>query len=189
MIAETLFTERLLLPRWDVGVKEDWVALYADPRVSSRLGTGAPIESKDSEAEFDWMLEHWDKHGFGWRSVIERSTGTWIGAVGLNHIGENPTGLPPDDIETGWWLKPEHWGRGFATEAAAASLDEGFEQNLADHVWARHTVRNPASGRIMEKIGMNFVREGAGVAGVPMHVYEITRERWLDLRKTTSRTT
>ena len=127
------------------------------------------------------MIDHWQKHGFGWRSVIDKKTGLWLGAVGLAYSEENPAGLPPDEVEIGWWLKPESWGRGLATEAAIATRDEGFAQGVVDHIWARHNAANPASGRIMEKLGMTFVRDGTGVEGVAIRIYELTRERWLEV--------
>ncbi|MFN2525834.1 MAG: GNAT family N-acetyltransferase [Actinomycetota bacterium] len=88
--------------------------------------------------------------------------------------------LPPGDIEIGWWLEPQAWGKGYATEAAAITMDEGFSDQLAELVWARHTARNVASGRIMEKIGMTFVRhETSTQGGVPFRIYELRRDRWL----------
>ena len=176
---EVISTERLELRAWSEEVRNSWIALNSDARVYGRLGTGAPLGLDLIEKEFDWMLDHWERRGFGWRSVVDRSTGEWLGAVGLAEIGDNPADLPPDDIEIGWWLKPEHWGRGLATEGAAATRDEGFNEGLLDHFWARHNARNPASGRIMEKVGMTFVRDGTGVAGVPIRVYEMDRDRWM----------
>ena len=129
------------------------------------------------------MLDHWRRYGFGWRCVIENDSGEWIGAVGLNYIGDNPTGLPPDGIEFGWWLKPDYWGQGFATEAAIAVRDEAFADEITDDLWARHTVRNTSSGRIMEKIGMTYVRDGPGFRGTPMKIYELRRDRWMALKE------
>jgi len=178
MATGAISTERLVLEEWREDVREDWVALYADARVSQWLGTGEPIERDRSEAEFDWMIEHWREHGFGWRSVIEKASGRWMGAVGLSYLGDNPAGLPSDEVEIGWWLKPETWGKGYASEGASATRDEGFEREVTDHIWARHNAHNAASGRIMEKIGMTFVREGTGVEGVPIRIYELWRDRW-----------
>ena len=95
MRTTTISTSRLSLPPWHEGVREDWIALSADPRVTRWLGTGEPLDRTRSETEFEWMLEHWQKHGFGWRCVIEKKTGLWLGAVGLAYVSENPAGLPP----------------------------------------------------------------------------------------------
>jgi RimJ/RimL family protein N-acetyltransferase len=181
MTQKTITTSRLLLEPWHEGLREEWVSLSADPRVSRWLATGEPIDRAASEAEFEWMIGHWREHGFGWRSAVEKESGHWLGAIGLAYVGENPAGLPPEYIEIGWWLKPEYWGRGLATEGALATRDEGFSEGIADHLWARHNAHNVASGRIMEKIGMTLAREGTGIEDVPIRIYELARDRWLSL--------
>ncbi len=62
----------------------------------------------------------WALRGYGMFSAIERSTGRWLGRVGPNH----PEGWPGTEI--GWALVRDAWGRGYATEAAAASIDWAF---------------------------------------------------------------
>lgn len=57
------------------------------------------------------------------------------------------------DGELGFWLGPDHWGNGFATESAQAVLDHGFASGLP-LIWGQCMVDNPASARIMEKLGM-----------------------------------
>ena len=181
--AKTVATERLLLERWHEGIRSRWVELNANPLVARWLGTGEPIERSISEAEFDVMLEHWREHGFGFRSVVEKNTGEWAGAVGLAHIGANPAGLPPEDVEIGWWFLPDYWGRGYATEAALAVRDEGFSGRFVEHFWARTNLHNEGSWKVMERIGMTFVRDGTGVADVPIRIYEMTRRQWQTLQK------
>ncbi|MGH9369468.1 MAG: GNAT family N-acetyltransferase [Thermoanaerobaculia bacterium] len=60
--------------------------------------------------------------------------------------------------ELGYWVAVADWGRGFCTEAARAVVDHGFRALGLHRVWASHFARNPASGRVLEKIGMT--REG-----------------------------
>src|SRR5262249_53345409 len=60
--------------------------------------------------------------------------------------------------EMGFWVGVEFWGKAYATEASAATLRFGFEQLNLNRIHAHHMVRNPASGRVLEKIGMK--REG-----------------------------
>jgi RimJ/RimL family protein N-acetyltransferase len=151
------------------------------PRYPGWLGTGEVIPGSYSESEHELMLAQWQHHGFGWRSAIDAESGEWIGATGLNYIGENPSGLPAEEIEFGWWLKPSHWGRGLATEAAMAIRDEAFTRDITHHLWARHNTRNRRSGRVMEKIGMRFVRDAPGAAGVTMQIFQIRRADWENL--------
>ena len=56
--------------------------------------------------------------------------------------------------EIGFWIDQSHWGKGVATEAAAGLMKFGFEKLRLHKIVAYHMVRNPASGRVMEKLGM-----------------------------------
>ncbi len=72
-----------------------------------------------------------------------------IGTAGLREI--NPEHL---HCEMGFWIGVEWWGQGYATEAARRVLRYGFEDLKLNRIYAFRMVRNPASGRVMEKIGM-----------------------------------
>jgi [ribosomal protein S5]-alanine N-acetyltransferase len=71
------------------------------------------------------------------------------GTIGLRDID-----LEHSLAEMGFWVAVEYWGRGFATEAAQAVLAFGFEQLGLNRIYAHHMVRNPASGRVLARIGM-----------------------------------
>lgn len=71
-----------------------------------------------------------------------------IGAVGLEINDED------EKAELGYWIVESHWGRGVATEAATAVVKFGFEMLCLNKIFASHMVKNPASGRVLEKIGM-----------------------------------
>ena len=58
--------------------------------------------------------------------------------------------------ELGYWIAPEHWGKGFATEAVVEMIRFGFEDLGLNRIHAAHFTRNPASGRVMAKAGMQF---------------------------------
>ena len=91
----------------------------------------------------------------GWRSgkaavfaMTVRDTGQVVGAVGLTIDAEN------ENAELGYWVAKPKWGRGYASEAARAIVDFGFHQLGLNRIFAHHMLKNPASGRVMEKIGM-----------------------------------
>ena len=73
---------------------------------------------------------------------------TLVGAVGLKL--EEDTGI----AELGYWIGVPYWGNGYATEAAASLLDFGFDTLALERIWARAFVRNPASSRVLQKLGM-----------------------------------
>jgi RimJ/RimL family protein N-acetyltransferase len=73
---------------------------------------------------------------------------TLVGAVGLKL--EEDSGI----AELGYWVGVPYWGNGYATEASNAVLDYGFESLVLGRIWARAFARNPASSRVLEKVGM-----------------------------------
>ena len=81
-----------------------------------------------------------------------------IGAIGLEVCEED------EKAELGYWISESFWGRGIATEAATAVVKFGFEMLCLNKIFASHMMKNPASGRVMEKIGMQ--KEGVSRAHV-----------------------
>jgi [ribosomal protein S5]-alanine N-acetyltransferase len=78
-----------------------------------------------------------------------KSDRTLIGAVGLRDM--SPEHL---HAELGFWIGINWWGHGYATEATRRVLAYGFEELKLNRIYAFHMTRNPASGRVMQKIGM-----------------------------------
>lgn len=78
--------------------------------------------------------------------------GSLIGAVGLVMARAH------DHAEIGYWIGKPFWGQGYCTEAARAVVEYAFDELGLFRIYAGHFARNPASGRVMEKIGMK--REG-----------------------------
>ncbi len=88
--------------------------------------------------------------GFG---ITTRADGQLIGAVGLREIDAQHC-----HAEMGFWIGVDWWGDGYATEAAKAVVRYGFAELRLNRIYSHHMVRNPASGRVLEKIGLK--REG-----------------------------
>ena len=82
-------------------------------------------------------------------AIVVRETSEFAGVIGLEpkHF---------DIAEIGYWIGVPYWGRGYASEAARAVIEYGFEQRGFNRIEAGHFVRNPASGRVMEKAGMKY---------------------------------
>lgn len=79
-------------------------------------------------------------------------------------------------------LEPSGWGQGYATEAGSAVRDEAFDRLELESIVAEHHPANPRSGRIMEKLGMVFERDGVASNGWPFRLYRLTREEWASRR-------
>jgi RimJ/RimL family protein N-acetyltransferase len=78
---------------------------------------------------------------------------TLVGAIGLHDIDREHS-----NSELGYWIGKDFWGRGYATEAASAVVKYALDDMTLERVYAKHFARNPQSGRVLEKIGMQ--REG-----------------------------
>lgn len=81
-------------------------------------------------------------------AVTLKENGSVVGTIGLSLSDEKRRG------ELGYWIGRNYWGHGYASEAAHGMLRFAFEDLLLDRVFAFHFARNPASGRVLEKIGM-----------------------------------
>lgn len=81
-------------------------------------------------------------------AMVLRATGELHGAIGLSITRAH------NHAELGYWIGKPYWGGGFCTEAAAAVVRYGFTGLNLERIWAQHLARNPASGRVLQKVGM-----------------------------------
>lgn len=172
----TLTTARLELRPWHDDFETDLFRLSSDERVVRFIGDGRPWSRERTAERHQECLRHWAEHGFGWRAIIDR--GAFAGVAALNRLGSLVPGIAEDAIEVGWWVDPGSWGRGIATEAALALRDEAFGGLGAERIAARYQLANPASGRIMDKIGMRVHGDAPGKADRPVRVYTLSRTDW-----------
>jgi len=143
-------TPRLLLRSWRETDLPAYAALNADAEVRRWFpGTLTRKESDDQAAK---LQDHIAAHGFGFWAVEALGVMPFIGFVGLQHV-TFPAPFTPA-VETGWRLAQEHWGRGYATEAARAALAHGFGPLALPEIVSFAVPGNMASRRVMERIGM-----------------------------------
>jgi RimJ/RimL family protein N-acetyltransferase len=144
-----LRTDRLTLRSWRESDVQPWADMNADPQVREYLGDLLTREqSAASAARFQAQL---DERGFGFWAVEVRSTGEFIGFTGLDQVDED---MPFTGVEIGWRLARSAWGRGYATEAALATLSFGFESLALTEILAVTTITNLRSQAVMRRIGM-----------------------------------
>jgi RimJ/RimL family protein N-acetyltransferase len=110
--------------------------------------------------------------GFGFWWWRDREADELVGHVGLHRT--EVEGEPV--IEVGWSIAPSRWGEGLAPEAARAALDWGFERADLDEIVSFTMVENQASQRVMQKLGLEYVRDFQR-QGFPHVLYAIQRER------------
>jgi RimJ/RimL family protein N-acetyltransferase len=143
-------TDRLIMRRWIPEDRAPFAALNADPRVMEHFP--APLSRLQSDTLADRIEAHFAKHQFGlWALEIPGRT-RFAGFVGLS-VPDFEAHFTPC-VEIGWRLAAEHWGCGYATEAARAALAFGFEQLQLAEIVAFTTACNTRSRRVMERIGM-----------------------------------
>ena len=113
-----------------------------------------PHPYPDDAAE-KWISTHEESYDAGTLAcfaIAERGSNALVGATGLVIKPDH------DRAELGYWIGKPYWGRGYCTEASAALVGWGFNERGLHRIHASHFARNPASGRVMEKLGMT--REG-----------------------------
>ena len=174
----TLETERLILRPPGEADLDRWAQMMADPVAARFIGGQQPRAT--AWRFMATMAGSWALNGFGMFSVIEKASGQWLGRIGP----WRPEGWP--GTEVGWGLHPEAWGRGYAGEAAAATIDW-----VVDHLgWTDiiHCIdpENTPSQAVAQRLGS--VNRGAGRLPPPFedHVVELwgqTADQWRARRK------
>ncbi|HEY7627414.1 MAG TPA: GNAT family N-acetyltransferase [Ilumatobacteraceae bacterium] len=152
MTTPSVTTARLLMREWREGDRRPYADLNADPEVMRHFP--ATLTTQQSDEMVDRIIAGWERHGFGLWAIERGDTNEFIGFVGLLAPVWQAAFTPC--VEVGWRLARQHWGHGFAPEAARAALQWGFANvDLPrDDILSFTTVQNIKSRRVMEKIGM-----------------------------------
>ena len=149
--APTLHTERLILRSFTLEDAPDVQRSAGDRDVSSTL-TSVPYPYEDGMAEewFRFCHDSFEK-GKGVHFAIALITDNhFIGTISLEKLDRKH-----EKGELGYWLGKLYWNQGYATEAARAVVAYGFEVLKLNRIYAYYYTRNPASARVLEKIGMH----------------------------------
>ena len=179
-----LESARLLLRQWSDEDLPEFAAMCADPQVMRYFP--APLSRLESAALIGRIRGHFAEHGFGLWALERKDTGAFIGLTGLLHVGFDAAFTPA--VEIGWRLAREHWGLGYAGEAAWTALRCGFDRLALKEVVAFTPLTNLPSQKVMQAIGMqydpahDFEHPRLGSDDPLRHhvLYRITREQWLE---------
>ena len=174
---EVIETERLTMRPWkrdDIDVYAEIFAVDETMRFSlKRRG----LTREEAEESLERHVSHFENHGYGCWAVTPKDVGRIVGYTGLQIPYWFPELLPA--VEVGYRYHPDHWGHGYATEAARASLRYGFETLGLNEIIAIYEPANIRSGMVMERIGMHHVKDVRDPTdGVPLRIYAISREEW-----------
>lgn len=144
-------TERLTLRAWRDTDAASFAAICADPEVMRHLD--GPQTRRQVDAFIERQHASQRDVGYCFWVVEQRSDGSLLGFCGLRDGGHAGTAVP-DELEIGWRLRRDAWGRGYAREAAAVSLAWGWRETARLRIAAWTVQANEASWRLMERLGM-----------------------------------
>jgi|SRR5436190_2896463 len=164
-----LETGRLILRMWRENDFEPYARICADPEVMRYLNKeGKPLSRLQSWQHLAFLIGHWHLRGYGHWAVEEKSSGNLVGRIGFLYPAEWP------DLEIGWTLGREYWGKGYATEGASRALEYAFNDLDRAHVVSLIRPGNEGSIKVAERLGETL--EGrTEVGGLEVLVYGIYR--------------
>lgn len=165
-------SERLIFRQFTLDDLPKLIEQRADPEVNKFLG-GTKLQNPEALAKrIRFYISCYESHGFGSCAMIWKPTGEMIGSAGLQPLDGT------DEIEVGYSMIKEYWGKGIGTEAARAWLDHGFREHGLERIVAIAIPENTASRRIMEKLGMKYEKTEAHY-GSECVFYAIYRDEFL----------
>ncbi|HMZ63329.1 MAG TPA: GNAT family N-acetyltransferase [Leptospiraceae bacterium] len=148
-------TQRLLFRNWIESDRELLIQMNSDLRVMEFFP-----RTFTSEESSEWMSRmqlNIKNNGYGFYSVEEKDSSSWIGFIGINEVTFNSDFTPC--MEVGWRLKKEFWGKGYATEGGKACISFALNQLSISDIYSFTAKINQRSENVMKKIGLKKVKE------------------------------
>ena len=167
-----LITKKLVLhPFNDGDLKELETSIFADKDVIRYLPQREESPLDRARRALTYFTKHWEEHGYGAWAVTGLDDQLFYGYCGLNFLTEN------GEVEVLYALAKLYWGKGYATDAARASVGYGFEHIGLERIIGLAMPENIASRRVLEHSGMIFQRN-AHYFGLDLVELAITREQY-----------
>ena len=158
-------TERLILRSFNLNDLEAYSEMCSDTRFMKYLG-GRTLTEEQTWENIAIIQGQWMLLGYGIWAIESTETGDLVGRAGLLNL----YGWP--GIEVCWALSPNHWAKGYATEAAKASIAWAFENNISNSLISLIHPNNKKSENVALRAGETF-REQIIFKDQPSNVYEI----------------
>jgi RimJ/RimL family protein N-acetyltransferase len=174
-----LETERLVLRPLSLNDLDDIAGFVADPETMRYIGTGGARTRDQARESLDWMIGTFEHQGFGHLGVERKEDGVLVGRSGLNvwdpadwSITRLNESDGPIEIEVAYLFGREHWGQGFATEAATAVRDWALGELGFERLIALIYPGNVRSVGVARKLGMKPAGE-ADLGGNALTIYAL----------------
>ncbi len=153
-----LQTERLILreliPSDDKGIFE----LDSNPKVHEFVGKNPIVSIEQARDVIAFIQQQYQDNSIGRWAVIDKKTKAFMGWAGLKLYQSEANGHS-NFYELGYRFMPKYWGQGYATEAAKAILEYGFNEMKLKEIYAMTDVKHKASQRVLEKCGMRYIED------------------------------
>jgi ribosomal-protein-alanine N-acetyltransferase len=143
-------TGRLRLRAFAPDDLDDLYMVFGDAEVMKYISGGKPRTRDATRVGMLRTIEGWRERGFGLWAVVEKDSGKVIGYCGLIFLDGTT------EVEVAYGMAKSSWGKGFATEAARASLKFGFEELKLEKIVAVVNPENISSQRVLEKLRMKY---------------------------------
>jgi len=174
-----LETERLILRELLPSDAEGLFVLDSDPEVHRYLGNKPVTNIQQCRDVIEFVREQYKTNGIGRWAVEEKSSGNFIGWAGLKYFKEE-VNQQVNFYDVRYRIYKSYWGKGYATEAAIATVVYGFNVLKAKEIHAMIDTDNEASRRVLEKAGLKHI-EPFLFEGDPSDWFKITKEEFLSL--------
>ena len=169
-------TERLILREIEYSDDSDLFEMDSDPEVHLFIEK-KPVKSLNEITSIIKLLKkQYIDNGIARWAVVDKITNECIGWSGLKYFNE-PLNNHLHIYELGYRFKKKHWGKGYATEAAAAVLKYGFSDLNLNMVYAITDPENFNSQKVLKKLGFTF-REVFDYEGAPTNWFELKKADW-----------
>lgn len=148
-------TARLLLRDWKEEDLKPFAKINQDPLVMRYFLN--PLTEDESLDFYNRIRDEFKEFGYGLYAIEKKEDGSFIGFAGYHNISFDEDFTP--GVEIGWRIRYEDWNKGYVTEAAKACLIYAKDHLPFKTIWSFTSLPNKASERVMQKIGMEKVKE------------------------------
>lgn len=145
-------TKRLILRPVTLDDAQDFFEMDSNPNVHKYLGNNPVQTIEQSKAMIKDILKQYEDYNLGRLAVIKKDTNEFLGWSGLKY--ERVVRKEFNYYDIGYRFKEQHWGKGYATESAIASLEYGFKDLKLKEICGAAEAHHLVSNIILKKIGM-----------------------------------
>ena len=165
-------TERIEIREIENGDIQALSGILADPDVMEYSSKG-PLTEVETSDFVEWCVKSYEENGYGQWAVIEKKSGRLIGCCGLSRTTVDGC----DEIEIGYRLAKDQWGKGLASEAAYVVLAHGFQGFNIESIVGIVSPHHSASIRVLEKLGFRVFSE-TRYSDWDVRVYRMSKKDW-----------